>query len=91
MLKKESVTIEKNCWFDREEHTFLYMTHTVPDVRLVSQRIESWPLSSFRLNHWRVGFPTAEKVYFSRNANAISYWGGMTPSEKEELLHTVSC
>ena len=32
-----------------------------------------------------------EKVYYSRKEDAISYWGGMTPSEKEELLRTVSC
>ena len=91
MLKKEWVTIEKNYWFDREGHTFLYITQTVTDVRLVSQQIENWPLSSFRLNYWRVGCPTAGKVYYSRKEDAISYWGGMTPSEKEELLRTVSC
>ena len=61
MLRKEWVTIEKNCWFDREGHTFLYITQTVTNVRLVPQRIESWPLSSFRLNHWRVECPTAGK------------------------------
>ena len=32
-----------------------------------------------------------ENVYYSRKEDAISYWGGMTPSEKEELLRTVSC
>ena len=94
MLRKEWVTIEKNCWFDREGHTFLYIKQTVTNVRLVPQRIESWPLSSFRLNQWRVEYPTPRKkknVYYSRKEDAISYWGGMTPSEKEELLRTVSC
>ena len=32
-----------------------------------------------------------ENVYWSRKEDAISYWGGMAPSEKQELLHTVSC
>ena len=43
------MTIEKNCWFDREGHTVLYITQMATNVRLVPQRIESWPLSNFRL------------------------------------------
>ena len=91
MLRKEWVTIKKNFWFDREGHTFIYITQTVTNVRLVPQPIGSWPLSSLRPYHWQVGCLTAEKVYYSRKEDAISYWGGMTPSEKEELLGTVSC
>ena len=32
-----------------------------------------------------------ENVYYSTKEDAISYWGGMPPSEKEELLRTISC
>ena len=68
------MTIKKNCWFDREGHIFLYITQTVMKVWLVPQQIESWPLSSFKLDKWRAGYLTVE-VYYSRKKGSISYWG----------------
>ena len=52
--------------------------------------IETWPLSMFHEDHWRVGYPTAA-LSDSRREDLISTESVMTPSEKEELLHTVSC
>ena len=37
ILRKEWVTTEKNCWYDQEGYIFLYKTHTVMKVELVSQ------------------------------------------------------
>ena len=76
MLRKEWMTIEKNYAFDREGHTFLYITQTVTNVRLVPQRIESWPLSSFRLkNHWQVEYPTAGKKSIAAERRTQSVTG----------------
>ena len=34
-------TIEKECWFNREGHIFIYITQTVTKVQHVAPRIES--------------------------------------------------
>ena len=54
----------------------------------------NWKLAPFKFQIKTIGqldVRPQEKVYYSRKKDAISYWGGMTPSEKEELLRTVSC
>ena len=54
----------------------------------------NWKLALFKFQTKTIGelnVRPQEKVYYSRKEDAISYWGGMTPSEKEELLRTVSC
>ena len=45
----------------RETYLLIYNTdHNKSSA--VPQRIKNWPLSSFRLNHWRVRYPTAESL-----------------------------
>ena len=45
----------------RGTYLLIYITRTVTNIRLVLQQIGSWPLSSFRLNYWRVECRTAGK------------------------------